>query len=154
MHCPFCHYVETKVVDSRLVSDGMQVRRRRECIQCTSRFSTFETAEKSRPMVIKQNGEREAFSESKLRLGMIRSLEKRPVKPEELDQAINKMLDKLSERTEKTIRSKTLGNWVMETLKTLDGVAYVRFASVYHRFQNIQAFDEQIQKLKKETDCD
>ena len=154
MYCPFCHYIETKVVDSRLGADGMLVRRRRECAQCATRFSTFESPEPILPTVIKQSGRREAFDEEKLRYGMIRSLEKRSVQHQQIDTAVTRLIGRLHERGEREIPSKLLGDWVMEALKTLDEVAYVRFASVYHRFQNLQAFDEQIQKLRKETDRD
>ncbi len=148
MHCPFCGTQDTKVIDSRLVDDGAQVRRRRECLSCQERITTFETAELSLPRVVKRDGERCVFDVEKLRAGMLRSLEKRPVKTAEVDAAMNRILKQVRGSGEREISSQTLGEWVMQELRGMDQVAYVRFASVYRSFQDIQAFNEEIQKLQ------
>lgn len=148
MHCPFCGTQDTKVIDSRLVDEGAQVRRRRECLSCQERITTFETAELSLPRVVKRDGERCVFDVEKLRAGMLRSLEKRPVKTVEVDAAMNRILKQVRGSGEREISSQTLGEWVMQELRSMDQVAYVRFASVYRSFQDIQAFHEEIQKLQ------
>lgn len=149
MHCPFCRAEETKVIDSRLVSDGMQVRRRRECIQCSERFTTFESAELLMPKIIKRNGQRRPFDEEKLRAGMTKALEKRPVSIEAIDAALNGIKHKLRASGEPEISSQQLGEWVIEALKELDHVAYIRFASVYRRFQDVSEFSETINQLRE-----
>jgi transcriptional repressor NrdR len=151
MHCPFCNAEDTKVIDSRLVSEGSQVRRRRECPLCNERFTTFETAELVLPRIIKRDGRRIPFDENKLRAGMIRALEKRPVSSEDLEEAVQHILHRLRGVGEREISSQLLGEWVMTELKALDEVAYVRFASVYRSFQDVNAFREEIQKLEKEN---
>jgi transcriptional repressor NrdR len=151
MHCPFCHADDTKVVDSRLTEDGSQVRRRRECIQCNERITTFETAELSLPRVIKRDGQRCAFDAEKLRAGMLRALEKRPVNTAQVDAAMNRILKNVRNSGEREIHSHVLGEWVMDELRAMDQVAYVRFASVYRSFQDIDAFHKEIQKLKEVT---
>jgi len=148
MHCPFCTAEDTKVVDSRLTDDGMQVRRRRECPLCGERITTLETALLSLPRVIKRDGERSAFDADKLRRGMLRALEKRPVTIEHVDTALNRILKRIRTSGEREIRSEVIGGYVMDELKTLDQVAYVRFASVYRSFKDINAFHEEIQKLQ------
>lgn len=148
MHCPFCHAEETKVVDSRLVSSGKQVKRRRECCQCTQRFSTFETAELVMPAVIKQDGERQAFNERNLRQGMLRSLEKRPVSLDSLEEAIVEIKQSLRSMGEREIDSRIIGELVMKQLHRLDEVAYVRFASVYKRFKDVSEFSQAVDELK------
>lgn len=147
MHCPFCSTPDTRVIDSRLAAEGAQVRRRRECIQCSERFTTFETPELSLPKIIKRDGRRSPFDEEKLRAGLSKALEKRPVSTEHIEQAIARLTHRLRASGEREISSQLLGEWVMEELRALDEVAYVRFASVYRRFQDIQAFDEEIKKL-------
>ena len=147
MHCPFCQYQETKVIDSRLVSDGEQVRRRRECIACQERFTTYEGAELALPHIIKRDGRRTPFSEEKLRSGLIKALEKRPVSMEQIEQALVHLKHRLRASGEREISSLQLGEWVMSELLTLDEVAYVRFASVYHSFQDLDEFREAIQTL-------
>ena len=131
MHCPFCSADETKVIDSRLVAEGHQVRRRRECVECHERFTTFESAELVMPRVIKSNGSREPFNEDKLRGGIQRALEKRPVGMEAVEESINRIESKLRATGEREVDAKLIGNLVMEELKGLDKVAYIRFASVY-----------------------
>ena len=149
MHCPFCNADDTKVIDSRLVADGHQVRRRRECLVCHERFTTFEMAELVMPRVIKSNGVREPFNEDKLRNGIQRALEKRPVSTELIEQSINRIKSNLRATGEREIMSKIIGNLVMEELKLLDKVAYIRFASVYHSFEDIREFGEEIARPEK-----
>lgn len=149
MHCPFCGANDTKVIDSRLVADGDQVRRRRECIECGERFTTFETAELVIPRIIKQDGTRQPFNEDKLRGGMLRALEKRPVSMELLEEAIARIKHKLRATGERELKSFTLGELVMDELKQLDEVAYIRFASVYRSFQDINAFRDEVDRLSK-----
>lgn len=149
MWCPFCNHAETRVVDSRLTADGMQIRRRRQCLSCGSRFNTFESPELKAPRIIKSNGAREAFSEEKLRNGMLRALEKRPVETREVERAIRKLLRQIRGVEEAEIPSSLLGEWVMRELGRLDQVAYVRFASVYKRFEDVQAFRDVIERLER-----
>src|SRR3989338_1327374 len=153
MHCPFCNTQDTKVIDSRLSGDGSQVRRRRECIVCNERITTFETAELSFPRVIKRDGERSTFDLEKLKAGMLRALEKRPVNTAQIDASMNRILKNIRSCVEREISSQQIGEWVMNELRALDQVAYVRFASVYRCFQDINAFHDEIQKLKSVTDC-
>ena len=148
MHCPFCNADETKVIDSRLVAEGHQVRRRRECIDCHERFTTFESAELVMPRVIKSNGSREPFNEDKLRGGIQRALEKRPVGMEAVEEAINRIESKLRATGKREVDAKLIGNLVMEELKGLDKVAYIRFASVYRSFEDIREFGEEIARLE------
>lgn len=152
MFCPFCGTADTKVIDSRLSDDGAQVRRRRECISCNERITTFETAELALPRVIKRDGERTIFNIEKLRASMLRALEKRSVQTEKVDAAMNKILKKIRASGEREIRSQVIGEYVMNELRALDQVAYVRFASVYRSFQDINAFHDEIQKLKSVID--
>lgn len=147
MHCPFCNTQETKVIDSRLVADGMSVRRRRECNACKERYTTFETAELVMPRVIKTNGAREPFNEDKLRAGLHRALEKRPVSVEALEKLVHRVKSELRATGEREVTSKFLGNLLMENLKLLDKVAYIRFASVYRSFEDIREFGEEIARL-------
>ncbi|NQD36871.1 transcriptional regulator NrdR [Permianibacter sp. IMCC34836] len=149
MHCPFCSADDTKVIDSRLVTDGTQVRRRRECTQCSERFTTFETAELVMPRIVKNDGSRQPFDENKLRAGMMRAVEKRPVSVEQIEEAIGHLMSKLRATGEREVQSKVLGELVMAELRKLDEVAFVRFASVYRRFQDVQEFRDEIAKLQK-----
>lgn len=149
MFCPFCSAQETKVIDSRLVAEGQQIRRRRECLNCKERFTTFESAELVMPRVIKRDGSREPFNEDKLRAGLQRALEKRPVSTEDVEGCILSIKSQLRATGEREIKSKFLGNLIMDALKELDQVAYVRFASVYRSFQDIKEFGEAIAKLEK-----
>lgn len=151
MWCPFCNHSTTRVVDSRLTADGMQVRRRRECAGCGARFSTFESAALKAPNVIKSDGTREAFSEEKLRTGILKALEKRPVETREVERAIRNLVREIRTFEESEISSRKIGEWVMGTLSQLDQVAYVRFASVYRSFEDVQAFREEIERLEKEN---
>lgn len=147
MHCPFCGTNETKVVDSRLVAEGQQVRRRRECIACHERFTTFEIAELLMPRLIKADGTRQPFDEDKLRAGIQRALEKRPVSVEAIEACINRIKHRLRATGERELPSRQLGEEVMSELRKLDQVAYVRFASVYRSFQDINEFREEIERL-------
>jgi len=148
MHCPFCSENDTKVIDSRLVADGHQVRRRRQCLACKERFTTFESAELVMPKVIKSNGNREPFNEDKMTGGIQRALEKRPVSADSIELAISHIKSKLRATGEREVPSKMIGNLVMEQLKELDKVAYIRFASVYRSFEDIREFGEEIARLE------
>ncbi len=147
MHCPFCAETDTKVIDSRLVADGGQVRRRRECLSCKERFTTFETAELLLPKVIKTNGVREPFNEDKLRAGILRAVEKRPVSVERIEAAIAAIKRKLQATGEREIRSLLIGEEVMLQLRDMDHVAFVRFASVYRDFKDLDEFRQEIDRL-------
>jgi transcriptional repressor NrdR len=151
MHCPFCSTDETKVIDSRLVSNGHQIRRRRECLSCSERFTTFEVAELVMPKIIKCNGSRDPFNEEKMLNGILRALEKRPVSPEQIDLAVNTIKSQLRATGEREVPSGLLGDFIMDQLKDLDKVAYVRFASVYRSFEDIREFGEEIARLGKEN---
>ena len=148
MYCPFCHAIDTKVIDSRLVADGMQVRRRRQCLEFQERFTTFETAELIMPMIIKRDGRRKLFSMENLRAGMLRALEKRPVRTDALEEAIVAIMQQIRRTGEREIESRQIGEWVMEQLYRLDHIAYVRFASVYKRFQDVSEFRQAIDQMK------
>ena len=154
MWCPLCNHPETRVVDSRLTRDGMQIRRRRECLNCNNRFNTFEAPELKAPRIIKSDGVREAFSETKLRKGMLLALEKRPVETREVERAIRRLLRDISGVEDAEIPSSLLGEWVMRELRDLDQVAYVRFASVYRRFEDVQAFRDLIEGLEQAPEAD
>ena len=150
MHCPFCGADDTKVIDSRLTAEGAQVRRRRECSSCTERFTTFETAELVMPRIVKSDGKREPFDDDKLRNGILRALEKRPVDIDAIEKAVNCIMKRMRATGERELPSLKIGEWVMDELRDLDQVAYVRFASVYRSFEDVSAFQEEIEKLKKE----
>lgn len=150
MYCPFCGKQETKVIDSRLASEGAQVRRRRECLDCGERFTTFESAELVMPRIIKSNGAREPFDDEKLITGIMRALEKRPVESERVDAAISRLQHRLRASGEREIASRQVGEWVVNELRQLDQVAFVRFASVYRSFEDVNAFREEIERLEKE----
>jgi transcriptional repressor NrdR len=149
MYCPFCGAQDTKVIDSRLVAEGYQVRRRRCCNECNERFTTFEVAELVMPHLIKSDGSREPFNEEKLLVGINRALEKRPVGIEAIEGAVNKLKSTLRATGEREVSSKMVGELVMELLKGLDKVAYIRFASVYRSFEDVKEFGEEIAKLEK-----
>ena len=150
MRCPFCTKEDTKVIDSRLVAEGDQIRRRRECQNCSERFTTYETAELLLPKVVKQNDVREPFDEEKLRAGIQRALEKRPVSVEQLEAAVSHIKHDLMATGEREVSSLVVGEKVMEHLRRLDHVAYVRFASVYRSFEDLNEFREEIDKLSAE----
>ncbi len=154
MYCPFCGKQDTKVIDSRLASEGAQVRRRRECLDCGERFTTFEFAELVMPRIIKSNGDREPFNEKKMISGMMRALEKRPVESESVAAAISRLQHRLRASGEREIAARQLGEWVMNELRALDQVAYVRFASVYRSFEDVNAFREEIERLENEPSAE
>jgi len=148
MHCPFCSHDETKVIDSRLAGEGSQIRRRRECLKCGERFTTFETAELVMPQVVKADRSRQPFDEQKVRAGMLKALEKRPVGSEAVEEAIARVCHKIRGLGEREVQALKLGELVMEELRHLDEVAYVRFASVYRSFQDVEAFREEVERLR------
>jgi len=154
MRCPFCFAEDTKVIDSRLADDGESVRRRRECQSCFERCTTYERAELRLPQVIKSDGTREPFSEDKLRTGLRRALEKRPVKVEAVESALGRIRHKLMAGGDRELPSMQIGEWVMQELKEMDQVAYVRYASVYRSFQDVEAFSEEIEKLQNEPSAE
>ena len=149
MHCPFCGHEETKVIDSRLAGEGRQIRRRRQCTACNERFTTFEAAELVMPRVVKNDNSRQPFDEDKLRNSMVRALEKRPVPSDELEEDVGHLIHKLRTMGEREVPSRLVGELVMEELRALDEVAYVRFASVYRRFQDITEFEDEIKRLQR-----
>jgi len=149
MYCPFCNAQDTKVIDSRLVAEGSQVRRRRCCNECNERFTTFEVAELVMPRLIKSDGRREPFDDQKLLVGINRALEKRPVSIEAIESALNKLKSTLRATGEREVESKMVGELVMELLRSLDKIAYIRFASVYRSFEDVKEFGEEIAKLEK-----
>ena len=151
MHCPFCGAVDTRVIDSRLVSEGNHVRRRRECVTCEERFTTYESAELVMPRIIKQGGIREPFNEDKLLAGLTKALEKRPVGIEKVEEAINRIKTTLRATGEREIPSRHVGEEVMKELRELDEVAFVRFASVYRSFKDLNEFRQEIDRLSKDS---
>lgn len=153
MYCPFCSHEETKVIDSRLAADGRQIRRRRQCMDCNERFTTFESAELVMPRLVKTDNRREPFDEDKMRSSMRRALEKRPVPSDEFEQAVGRLVHKLRTMGEREVPSRLLGELVMEELRELDEVAYVRFASVYRSFQDVTEFQEEIKRLQEISDA-
>lgn len=149
MHCPFCSADDTKVIDSRLANEGAMVRRRRECQVCGERFTTFESAELVMPHIVKQSGQREPFNENKLRSGIQRALEKRPVGTDDIEKAIVHITKRMRATGDREVPADKVGGFVMDELRDLDQVAYVRFASVYRSFEDVSAFEEEIEKLKQ-----
>ena len=152
MFCPYCSTQETKVIDSRLVDEGTQVRRRRECVSCGERFTTLETATLVLPLLIKRDGRRCTFETEKLRMGILRAVEKRPVTSEQIEAVIRRVIHQLRSCGEREFSSEKLGELVMNELRKLDKVAYVRFASVYRSFQDVDAFHKEIERLMKNKD--
>lgn len=154
MHCPFCNQSDTKVIDSRLANEGELVRRRRECQACGERFTTFESAELVMPRIVKSDGARVPFDEEKLRGGIMRALEKRPVNTEQIEAAIHQVMRRLRATGDREVAAERLGGWVMDELRDLDQVAYVRFASVYRSFQDVHQFREEIERLEQAPSTD
>ncbi|MFT5032743.1 MAG: transcriptional repressor NrdR [Bermanella sp.] len=155
MRCPFCIFDDTKVIDSRLAAEGGQVRRRRECLSCAERFTTYESAELLMPKVIKSNNRREPFDEEKLRAGLMRALEKRAVSVEKIEATITEIKRVLQSKGEREVPALQIGELVMDHLQKIDHVAYVRFASVYRSFQDLEEFRAEIDRLsssKAESD--
>jgi transcriptional repressor NrdR len=148
MHCPFCKAPDTKVIDSRLANEGDSVRRRRECLTCSERFTTFETAELVMPRLVKSDGSRVPFDDQKLLQGMLKALEKRPVSLETIEESVSRIKYNLRATGDREVVASRLGEWVMDELKKLDHVAYVRFASVYRSFQDLDEFRKEIERLE------
>lgn len=151
MRCPFCQNDDTRVIDSRLTDDGDAVRRRRSCEACGERFSTLEEASLKLPFIIKSNGDRENYDESKLERGLERALEKRPVESGQIDQILHRIKRNLLTCGEREVDARDIGELVMNELREVDQVAYVRFASVYRSFQDVDAFSDEIKRLQAET---
>jgi len=149
MKCPYCKSDATAVIDTRMSDDGASVRRRRECEQCAKRFTTYERIELSMPVVVKTSGYRTAYDREKIRTGFMRALHKRPVPTQYVDGAIDRIEQKILARGEREISSRTIGEMVMQELKKMDHVAYIRFASVYEDFQRVDEFREKILELKR-----
>ena len=149
MKCPFCGFLEDKVIDSRLAKDHSAIRRRRECLSCNKRFTTFERVEINLPMVIKRDLSREPFSRAKIENGLLKACEKRPVSQERIDELINGLEQMLRESGEKEVAVAVIGEYIMSALKELDDVAYIRFASVYRQFKDIGEFMQELQGLLK-----
>ncbi len=154
MRCMYCGYMDSKVIDSRQSEDGTSIRRRRECIQCGKRFTTYETIETTPILVVKSDGTRQAFDANKLKNGIIKSCEKRPVPMEKIDSIVDGIQKRLYNSLEQEVSSKVIGEMVMEALKDLDEVAYVRFASVYRKFKDISTFMEELQRIKEDKEKD
>tara|TARA_B100001057_G_scaffold405020_1_gene417813 strand:+ start:202 stop:705 length:504 start_codon:yes stop_codon:yes gene_type:complete len=150
MRCPFCGSAETKVIDSRLDEDSYSIKRRRECIKCRARFNTLETSELSYPRVIKSDESSELFNETKVRRGINRAFEKRKITSDEIDELVQKVLTKCSQYPSKEIPSKIIGENIMNEIILIDQVAYLRFASVYLSFENVDAFKSLIKNLEKQ----
>lgn len=150
MHCPFCQTEDTKVIDSRLIAKGAQIKRRRKCLKCKERFTTFETAALRMPAIIKRDGRREQFNANNLRSGMLRALEKRHVSMDAIEEAIVSIMEEIRRKGEREIGAQQIGELVMNQLYRLDHVAYVRFASVYKRFQDVSDFRQTIDQMKGE----
>lgn len=148
MKCIFCGCLDSKVIDSRSADDGASIRRRRECINCGKRFTTYETIEITPILVIKGNGVRQAFSPAKIKSGIVKACEKRPVPMYKIDKIVEDIQKKLYNSLEQEVTTKQIGEIVMEELKSLDEVAYVRFASVYRQFADISAFVKELEQLK------
>ncbi len=151
MRCPYCNSADTRVIDSRLAGAGDQVRRRRECTHCEERFTTYEVAELSLPWVVKRDGSRVAFNEDRLRSGMMRALEKRPVPSDQVEGAVSRIKRALIATGDREVPTREIGEQVMAELRALDQVAYVRFASVYRSFQDVNAFREEIERLESDA---
>lgn len=147
MKCPFCGANDDRVVDSREVKEGLSIRRRRECLACQRRFTSYERIEEIPYMVVKRDGTREEFDPAKLRMGLLKACEKRPVPPRDIDVIVDTVEQNLGEREEREITTTQIGNMVMRRLRKLDQVAYVRFASVYRKFEDVEAFMDELRNL-------
>jgi transcriptional repressor NrdR len=150
MKCPFCGHVESKVIDSRESKKGISIRRRRECLSCARRFTTYEKIEEIPYMVVKKDGSRQLFDRQKLLRGMLKACEKRPIAVNRLEEIIDEVEAKLQERPEREMKASEIGQLVMDRLKELDKVAYVRFASVYREFRDVMEFKQELETLLKE----
>ncbi len=151
MRCPYCSYSESKVIDSRPAEEGTTIRRRRECLSCGKRFTTYEIMERLPLLVIKRDGSRQSFDRMKVIGGMVKACEKRPVRVDEIERIADEIEQELQSSLEREVSSVQIGEMIMDRLKDLDQVAYVRFASVYRQFKDINTFLEELNKLLKET---
>jgi len=147
MKCPYCGSMEDKVIDSRTSGEGVNIRRRRECLKCAKRYTTYEYVESAPMMVIKRDGTRKKFDREKIKIGIIKACEKRPVSMDKIDQIIENVEKEIQKKADKEVKSTVIGNMVMKELYGLDEVAYVRFASVYRRFKDVSYFMEELQKF-------
>jgi transcriptional repressor NrdR len=150
MKCPYCDHQESKVIDSRESKKGLSIRRRRECLACRRRFTTYEKIEEIPYMVVKKDGSRQPFDSQKLLRGLLKACEKRPIPIKKVEEIVEEIESKLHERADKEIRSSEIGQYVMDRLKELDKVAYVRFASVYREFRDVSEFKRELETLLKE----
>ena len=150
MRCPFCGHLESKVIDSRESKKGLSIRRRRECLSCKKRYTTYEKIEEIPYMVVKKDGRRQPFDSQKLLRGLLKACEKRPIALSKLEEIVEEIESKLQERAEKEMNGSEIGQLVMERLKILDKVAYVRFASVYREFKDVVEFKKELESLLKE----
>ncbi|NOR12523.1 MAG: transcriptional repressor NrdR [Candidatus Aminicenantes bacterium] len=151
MRCPYCNHEESKVIDSRESKNGMTIRRRRECLSCEKRFTTYEKIDEIPYMIVKKDGRRQRFESQKIMAGLLRACEKRPIPLAKLEEIVEEIETSLQERPEKEINADEIGQFVMDKLKMLDKVAYVRFASVYRDFKDVLEFKKELEKLLKET---
>lgn len=149
MKCPYCGSSETKVLDKRETSDLISTRRRRECLRCKKRFTTYERVESAELIVVKKNGDRQSFDRNKMKAGILKACEKRPIKIEKIDKIVDQIEAELRNKDSIEIESKEIGGLVMEKLKELDNVAYIRFASVYRSFTDLKSFEKEVEKLLK-----
>jgi transcriptional repressor NrdR len=150
MECPYCHHIETKVTDSR-DTGAFTIRRRRECLDCGKRFTTYEYVEMQPLYVVKKDGRREKFDRNKIKNGVLKAIEKRPVKHEQVEQILDKIEEKIRRNGSEEIHTEAIGEYVMDLLKGIDHVAYIRFASVYRSFADIESFEEEIKNLAKQN---
>jgi transcriptional repressor NrdR len=150
MKCPFCNHSESKVIDSRESKKGLSIRRRRECISCKKRFTTYEKIEEIPYMVVKKDGSRQPFDSQKLLRGLLKACEKRPIPVRKLEEIVEEIENKVQERADKELKASEIGLFVMDKLKELDKVAYVRFASVYREFKDVVEFKQELESLLKE----
>ncbi len=152
MKCPFCGYIESKVVDSRPTDEGQTIRRRRECIECAKRFTTYEKIEKVPIMIVKKDGNRQAYDRNKILNGMIRACEKRPVAISTIEESVDNIEKQIYNSMEKEITSTEIGEMVMDELKSIDEVSYVRFASVYRQFKDINSFMDELKSILNDNE--
>ncbi|MCM8764350.1 MAG: transcriptional regulator NrdR [Candidatus Omnitrophica bacterium] len=152
MKCPYCGFLEDKVIDSRESEDGLQIRRRRECLHCEKRYTTYEEIEEKPLIVVKKDGRREKFMREKIFSGIQKACEKRPVSTQQISMIVDEIEQEFKQRFEKEVPSKDIGNLIVEKLRSLDEVAYVRFASVYRQFKDVSEFQKEVEKIKGEID--
>ncbi|MCM8759037.1 MAG: transcriptional regulator NrdR [Candidatus Omnitrophica bacterium] len=152
MRCPYCGSLQDRVIDSRESENGLQIRRRRECLRCEKRFTTYEEIEETKLIVVKKDGRREKFSREKIFNGIQKACEKRPVSTEQISSIVDEVEQQLKQRFEKEVNSQDIGNIIVDKLRKIDEVAYVRFASVYRQFKDVSEFQKEVEKIKGESD--